>query len=415
MVSIIQKQVSAVWYDPRSYLILSLNETCESMEWISRLNPSLVIQGGGRVILGSRSFMILLNPNLSENGEINVFSVNIHSTRSKPSEISLQTVIYRPGKLVDLLPSLNISHFWRMAAHVREITKNMARHLIHLVSETSQNLRMMEATDDFNLLQELGEGTYGKVLMGKHKNSGQVVAVKMLAKEKVPKDNFLLEYSISLALSCHPNIILTHEIAFQTSRDYVFIQEVAPAGNLQSIIKPKVGLQEDTVKRCVPQIANAMDFMHNRGMVHRDLKLDNILLMDPECHQIKLADFGLTRLQGTYTPYLSWTIPYTAPELCCQKPWKQLLLHPNLDVWAFGVLIYTALTGFFPWRTAMSCDHRYKEFAWWRVERESPTPEKWKKISAEARGMFWDMFAERCSVMDVLKYMQVPWKAEFSS
>ncbi|XP_056408531.1 serine/threonine-protein kinase SBK1-like [Hyla sarda] len=308
----------------------------------------------------------------------------------------------------------------RMAAHVREITKNMARHLIQLVSETSENLRMMEATDHFDLVQELGEGTYGKVLMGKHKQSGQVVAIKMLAKEKTPEDNFLLEYGISLTLSCHPNIILTHEIAFQTSRDYVFIQEVAPAGNLQSIVKTKVGLPEDMVKRCVPQIANALDFMHNRGMIHRDLKLNNVLLMDQECHRIKLADFGLTRLQGTYTSSLSRIKPYVAPELCRLRKGEELLLHPSLDVWAFGVLVYVALTGFFPWRGAERGDPRYKEFAWWQVKKDpSAAPEKWKEISVEARGMFWGLLAinaaERCSVMDVLKYMHVPWKAEVPS
>ncbi|XP_075699363.1 serine/threonine-protein kinase SBK1-like [Rhinoderma darwinii] len=144
-----------------------------------------------------------------------------------------------------------------------------------------------------------------KVYMGKHKHSGQVVAVKMLRKVKTPVDNFLLEYCIWLTLSCHPHIILTHEIVFHTNSDFVYVQDVAPAGNLQSIIKPKVGIQEDMLKLCVPQIASALDFMHSRGMVHRDIKLDNILLMDAECHLIKLADFGLTRLQGTYTPSLS--------------------------------------------------------------------------------------------------------------
>ncbi|XP_069819770.1 serine/threonine-protein kinase SBK1-like [Dendropsophus ebraccatus] len=307
-----------------------------------------------------------------------------------------------------------------MANHIMEVTKNMARHLVNLVSETSENLRMMEVTDHFNLLHELGEGTYGKVVMGKHKHSGQVVAVKMMAKEKTPKDNFLLEYGISLTLSCHPHIIVTHEIVFQTIRDFVFIQEVAPAGNLQSVTKPKVGMQEDLVKRCVPQIASALDFMHNRGMVHRDIKLDNVLLMDAECHQVKLADFGLTRLQGTYTSSLSWFIPYTAPELCRLKQGEQLLLHASLDVWAFGVLIYTALTGVFPWQSAQSCDQKYKEFAWWQVMRDLTTvPEKWRNISVDARGMFWELLAlnasERGSVMDVMKYMHLPWKEEVPS
>ncbi|KAG9466740.1 hypothetical protein GDO78_016188 [Eleutherodactylus coqui] len=301
-----------------------------------------------------------------------------------------------------------------------EVKKNLAKNLLHLISETSENLRMMEVTDHFELLEELGKGSYGKVFMGKHKHSDEMVAVKMLAKDKTPLDNFLLEYGISLTLSCHPHIIRTHEIVFHTSKDFIFVQEVAPAGNLLSIVKAKVGMQEDMLKRCVPQIASALGFMHSKGLVHRDIKLDNILLMDAECHSVKLADFGLTRLQGTSVPSMSWYIPYMAPELCALKKEEHLLLHPSLDIWAFGVLVYIALTGVFPWNGALRRDERYKEFAWWQLRKDlSNAPEMWKKISAGAREMFWELLAlspsDRCSAMDVLKYICLPWKLEVHS
>ncbi|XP_073418308.1 serine/threonine-protein kinase SBK1-like [Dendrobates tinctorius] len=304
-----------------------------------------------------------------------------------------------------------------MATNIKEASKNTAKHLLHLISETSKNLKMMEVTDHFELLLELGTGSFGNVHMGKHKHSGQTVAIKMMAKKKTPEDNFFLEYCISQTLSIHRNIIFTHDIFFHTSRDFVFVQEVAPAGNLQSILVPKVGMQEDMLKRCVPQIASALDFMHNRGMVHRDIKPNNILLMDAECHWIKLADFGLTRLQGTFVPFVPWYKPYTAPELCCLRPGEQLLLHPSLDVWAFGVVIYYALSGLFPWHGAKRGDRDYKEFAWWQVGRDlSKAPKKWKKISVEARVMFWELLqinaSKRGSAIDILKFMHLPWKAE---
>ncbi|XP_075188386.1 serine/threonine-protein kinase SBK1-like [Anomaloglossus baeobatrachus] len=366
------------------------------------------------------SLQRLINVSSYVNGDMD----DLRSVSASEEQRVVGLLVYRRSSSLTIVSSSSSGHLQSlsvsMATHINEVNKNMAKHLLHLVSETSKNLKMMEVTDHFELLLELGTGSYGKVYMGKHKPSGQIRAIKMMAKKKTPADIFLLEYCISQTLSCHQNIIFTHDVFFHTSRDFVFVQEVAPAGNLQSILQPKVGMQEDMVKRCIFQIANALDFMHHRGMVHRDIKPNNILLMDAECHWVKLADFGLTRLQGTSVSSVSWYKPFTAPELCCLRPGDQLLLHPSLDVWAFGVLIYFMLSGFFPWHAAVRRDHEYKEFAWWQVKKDIyKAPEKWNKISVEARKMFWELLAinacERRSTIDVLKYMDLPWKAEIFS
>ncbi|XP_040215313.1 serine/threonine-protein kinase SBK1-like [Rana temporaria] len=307
-----------------------------------------------------------------------------------------------------------------MASNIKEVTKNTTRQVLQLITQNSKNLKMMEVSEHFDTIEELGTGSYGKVLLAKHRGSGQLVAVKLLTKKKVRMENFMVEYRMSVNLSGHPNIIRTHEFAFHTSKDYVFVQEAATAGTLFSIIKQHVGLNEDTVKRCIPQIASALEYMHSKWVVHRDIKLDNILLMDFECNTIKVADFGLARLQGTKAPSLCWFIPYTAPELCSMKQADQLLLHPSIDIWSFGVLIYAALTGSFPWNEAMGRDPIYSSFARWQVRKNvTLAPEKWKRFSLEARQMFWDLLAlnasERCSAMDILKYLHVPWKAEMFS
>ncbi|XP_073472367.1 serine/threonine-protein kinase SBK1-like [Aquarana catesbeiana] len=307
-----------------------------------------------------------------------------------------------------------------MAYNIKEVTKNTARQVLQLITQTSENLKMMEISEHFDPIQELGTGSYGKVLLAKHRGSGQLVAVKLLSKAKVSMDNFLVEYGMSISLSGHPNIIRTHEVAFHTSRDYAFVQEVATAGTLYSLIKPNVGLNEDTVKRCVPQIASALEYMHTKGIVHRDIKPDNILLMDFECNIIKLADFGLTRFQGTEVPAISRFTPYRAPELCSRKQGDQLLLLPSIDIWAFGVIIYFTMTGSYPWKGAERRDPMYRDFAWWQVRKDvTLASEKWKKFSLEARQMFWDLLAlnatERCSAMDIIKYLHVPWKAEIPS
>ncbi|XP_068121535.1 serine/threonine-protein kinase SBK1-like [Hyperolius riggenbachi] len=273
----------------------------------------------------------------------------------------------------------------------------------------------MEMAECFDPIKELGTGSYGKVLLAKHRHSGEMAAVKFLRKEKTLRDNFLVEYGISLSLSHHPHIITTYDVAFQTSNEYVFAQEVAAAGTMLSMVKPKVGMNEELLKRCVPQICTALDYMHSHGLIHHDVKLDNILLMDPECHRVKLSDFGLTRLQGTFTPAMSWYIPYMAPELCSLGKGESLLLHYSLDVWAFGVLLYIALIGSFPWQSALHEDGKYRDFASWQEKKDlTAAPGNWENISLTAREMFWSMLAldanERCSAMDSVQYVHLPWK-----
>ncbi|XP_075443772.1 serine/threonine-protein kinase SBK1-like [Ascaphus truei] len=304
-----------------------------------------------------------------------------------------------------------------MAATIQEITKEMAKLLLHLISLASKNLKRLELTDHYDPIRDLGKGSYGNVLMAKHRKSGQAVALKMMGKNKTGLENFLQEFAISIYLCSHPHIIGTYGVAFDTVSHFVFVQEVGTAGNLLSIIQPKVGIREELVKRCVVQLASALEFMHSKGLVHRDIKTDNILLMDRECHCIKLADFGLTQLQSTRIPSMSFVIPYMPPEISILEPSGQLILHHSLDVWSFGVLVYIALTGCFPWNGAVLHDQKYREYVSWQFRKDiSQAPTGWKKFTPEAKKMFFQVLApcptERCSVMEVVKYIHFPWKVE---
>uniref|UniRef100_A0A669FBE9 Myosin phosphatase Rho interacting protein n=1 Tax=Oreochromis niloticus TaxID=8128 RepID=A0A669FBE9_ORENI len=117
-----------------------------------------------------------------------------------------------------------------------------------------------------------------------------------------------------------------------------------------------VGLPEEMVKRCMQQLGLALDFMHSKNLVHRDVKPENVLLFDRECRRIKLADFGMTRRVGCRVKRVSGTIPYTAPEVCRANRSEGFLVTTSLDVWAFGVLVFCMLTGNFPWEAAMPAD-----------------------------------------------------------
>ena len=102
------------------------------------------------------------------------------------------------------------------------------------------------------------------------------------------------------------------------------------------------------MKRVVAQLAGALDFLHGRGLVHADVKPDNVLVFDPVCSRVALGDLGLTRPEGSPTPAPPGPLPSAPPELCVLLPPDTLPLRPALDSWGLGVLLFCAATACFP-------------------------------------------------------------------
>ncbi|NWT09874.1 SBK1 kinase, partial [Vireo altiloquus] len=248
---------------------------------------------------------------------------------------------------------------------------------------------------------------------------GARVALKLLQKERTDRWAFLREFCTHLCLRGALTCIQVLSLAFETPQEFVFAQELAPAGDLCGLLTPGVGLPEVQVKRCAAQVSAALSYLHGHALVHRDLKLDNVLAFDPECHLVKVGDFGLTRVLGWQVRPTPGPAPYAPPEL-----WPHLgtgearvRLEPPLDTWAFGILLFALLTGAFPWASPAPSDPAFRRFCTWHghtcAGEAPPVPRTWRGLRGAARGLLRGLLhpepARRCPPGEVLRYLGRAW------
>ncbi|XP_042203399.1 serine/threonine-protein kinase SIK3-like isoform X4 [Homarus americanus] len=191
----------------------------------------------------------------------------------------------------------------------------------------------------------IGKGNFAVVKLATHKVTQSKVAIKIIDKNKIDADNLrkiLREIDILKKLR-HPYIIRLYQV-METERMIYLVTEYASCGELFDYVAAHGKMSEREARTKFMQIVAALRYCHKRGIVHRDLKAENLLL-DKELN-IKLADFGFSNF---YTPGVllsTWcgSPPYAAPELFEGKEYD----GPKADVWSLGVILFVLVCGYLP-------------------------------------------------------------------
>lgn len=198
----------------------------------------------------------------------------------------------------------------------------------------------------YSVLKTLGRGSYGKVILCKNKSSGEKVAIKKvkLTAMSIQERRKVETEASTLSLVSHPNIVRYVESFIEKSSLYIAMEYVDGGDLEEMILDKRIAKSEEEILEIFSQILIAVNFMHSKKVLHRDLKPQNIFLM--KTGVVKIGDFGVAKiLDGTnqMAKTVVGTPFYISPEI-----WAGETYSVKADIWSLGCILYFMCMGFRP-------------------------------------------------------------------
>lgn len=194
----------------------------------------------------------------------------------------------------------------------------------------------------------LGEGHFASVFLARrHNDKDAKFALKVIKRRQSTLTLPQIRRELNIMRDAdHPNIVQFCE-TYSTPNRFFIVMEHLEGGTLKECVMNRGGLGEEEVKDLVFQICMALNHLHEKGVAHRDFKLENLIFKDKERKKVKLVDFGLARefrkqkmLSYIGTPF------YAPPEIVQQNAYDE-----KCDNWSLGVCVYKMLTGIYPFKS----------------------------------------------------------------
>ncbi|UJR37554.1 hypothetical protein I4U23_030255 [Adineta vaga] len=210
-------------------------------------------------------------------------------------------------------------------------------------------------TDDFDnfyeIQEDLGSGQFAVVKLVRELSTGHEYAAKFVRKKKciagkrgLKREEILREAEILDELAPHPNVVTLHDV-FENKHEIILVLELVGGGELFHYIAEKDTLNEEEAAKFILQILEGVHHMHEKNVVHLDLKPENIMLLEKNKTQIKIIDFGISRKlrPNEQTKETFGTPEFVAPEVIAFEP-----VTLATDMWSIGVITYILLSGASP-------------------------------------------------------------------
>lgn len=259
--------------------------------------------------------------------------------------------------------------------------------------------------EDWKVLRKIGTGTTGSVYEVRNRRNNTLAAMKVVSGRTEGMSSADWEKlrirtereAHILMLLDHPNIVKMYE-SYEHEGNWHLIMELVTGGELLDMVQdnPEGRLPEAKARKWFRQIVDAVDYCHAHLVIHRDLKLENVLI--DKNNNVKITDFGFANFIQDYDTQLKTfcgSPMYAAPEIFIGVQYR----GPPLDVWSMGVLLFTMTCGSFPWKSKTADYNLMREV----INARFTLPEH---LSDDIQDLIMSMLKvdprERCTLEDVI-------------
>ncbi|OQV23675.1 MAP/microtubule affinity-regulating kinase 3 [Hypsibius exemplaris] len=249
------------------------------------------------------------------------------------------------------IPPPSSIHHGRDSASINQSSRDSPSHSATSNSHSTSTRLPSRRTETeqpigkYRLMKTIGKGNFAKVKLARHLPTGQEVAIKIIDKTQLNPGSLqkLFREVRIMKMLDHPNIVKLFQV-IDTEKTLYLVMEYASGGEVFDYLVAHGRMKEKEARAKFRQIVSAVQYCHQKRIIHRDLKAENLLL-DKEMN-IKIADFGFSNefCPGNKLDTFCGSPPYAAPELFQGKKYD----GPEVDVWSLGVILYTLVSGSLP-------------------------------------------------------------------